>query len=192
MGVLGWSGTERSCLPVLVGIALPLVTLSVVACGSDSGVSATQAQEQQATRAVIMPTFTPLPTVLTEFAGCDIAPKAECPNVDFSGLDLGELRAFQGQNLARDPADLTDANLEGAKFVGTSARAVLFEGANLRNANFRGANLREASFYRADVTGADFTDAILDNADFEDAILDGVIYCNTMMKDGSISNEGCP
>jgi uncharacterized protein YjbI with pentapeptide repeats len=142
---------------------------------------------------MVMPSSTPLPTVLTALGSCEIGPKAQCPGADFSGQDLAEISVqHAGASEGREGADFTDANIEGANFAGANLKGVLFEGANASNANFRDANLREASFYKADVSGADFTNAILDNADFEDAITEGAIYCNTKMKDGSMSNEGCP
>lgn len=190
MGMRGSFGLKHTHLRLSSLMVYSLALLA--ACSSDSDASQLQTQEQQATRPAVIPSSTPLPTVLKELGNCEVGPKAQCPGADFGGLDLSELRAFQGHNEARDPADFTDADLEGATFAGANLRAVIFEGANLRNANFRDANLREASFYRADVSGADFTNAILDNADFEDAKLEGAIFCNTTLLDETVNRDGCP
>ena len=76
-----------------------------------------------------------------------------------------------GTNLAEFKAKLDEANLSGAKLVGT--------------------NLTEANLYRADLRGADLTRAILTFSDMEDALLEGAIFCETVMSNGSVNNQDC-
>lgn len=195
MRMLRPSGTFRSAQPFLAVVTFS-IALFLAACSSDSAASEPQPQEQQqatSQAATPVPTLTPIATVPKEVGSCEVGPKAQCPGADFSGQDMSEISVGHvGASKGREGADFTEANLEGAKFVGANLKGVVFDGANLRNASFQNANAREVSFYRADLTGVDFTGADIELADFEDAILDGVIYCNTKMKDGTMSKSGCP
>ena len=62
--------------------------------------------------------------------------------------------------------DLTEANLKGAKLMGAKLGDARLRGANLKGADLWGANLSDTN-------------------------LEGVIFCNTTMPDGSVTNSGC-
>ncbi len=71
--------------------------------------------------------------------------------VDLSGADLS------ARVLER--ANLSDVNLEGANLTGANLVRANLSGANLRAANFRRADLTESVLHRADMTQADFRGA---------------------------------
>ncbi|MEM7160441.1 MAG: pentapeptide repeat-containing protein [Myxococcota bacterium] len=56
-------------------------------------------------------------------------------------------------------ADLGDASLKRARFVGANVKTCCFDGADLREADFSGAALEGASFQGADLRGARFEGA---------------------------------
>lgn len=102
-----------------------------------------------------------------------------CVACDLSGADLRWANVYEAElggapnlvNAVMDEADLSGANLYGANL----------EGAMLRNANLAGATLSWASLLGADLTGADISDARFD----------GVIFCKTIMPDGSQNDANC-
>ena len=68
-------------------------------------------------------------------------------------------------------ADLRRANLGGANLALTNLSGADLEGANLESTNLYGAILNRAN---------------MKNANMRNANIDGVLFCNTIMPDGSI------
>ena len=93
-------------------------------------------------------------------------------------------------------ADLTDANLHGARLQRATA-----VGANLTNADLGQANLSEANFQKANLEGAELTAAIFGNADLREANLlkanlrganwSQTLLCNTTMPNGEVIDRNC-
>ena len=70
-------------------------------------------------------------------------------------------------------ADLLDAHLENADFLGANLSGADLAGAHLHRADFYNADLSGATVYGADFTGADLDNADLDNAEILDANFSG-------------------
>lgn len=102
-----------------------------------------------------------------------------CVGCDLSGGDLRWANVYEAE-LAGAPnlvnADLSRADLSGANLYG----------ANLQGTRLVGAMLAGATLSWSNMTGADLT-----GADVTDARLDGVIFCRTIMPDGSENNANC-
>lgn len=64
-------------------------------------------------------------------------------------------------------------------------------GADLRNADLSGANLSGSNLSYADLSGANLRRANLSGANLSDAELSGARFCNTIMPDVSVRNDGC-
>ena len=102
---------------------------------------------------------------------------------------------FASSAFAFDPADvqkLKDTN----KCVECNLYKAILSGANLRianliRANLSGADLSGADLIGANLSGANLIGADLDGADLIGAIMNGVIFCNTIMPDGSVIYSGC-
>ncbi len=173
-----WTGRTR-LLTLFCLLMLASPSLLMAACGS-------AAAPQPEGTAII---GTPVPTIGGTIGGCEIGPKADCPGVDFSNRDLGEivLGWQQKDDYGRDAADLKEANLRGALFVASNLEGIVFESADLREANFRLANLTNASLFGADASGADFTRATLESGEFKDADLSGANFSGAVMKGGDFT-----
>jgi uncharacterized protein YjbI with pentapeptide repeats len=119
------------------------------------------------------------------------------------------LRSVNLQNAEIVDANLMGADLTGANLSRASLNRVRFLYANLSGAIFRNAILNEVDFDNADLTNADFSgarDAEFDELYIFDTYLryapvkpinlnriekGGAIFCNTILPDGSICNDGC-
>ena len=163
----------------------PLLLASVLALAAACGSAAVQAPTPLAT----LLGATPVPTIPGVVADCEIGPGAECPGADFSDLDLGKVpqRWNSTEAIGREGLDFTEANLRGAKFIGTNLEGIEFIRADLREANFHLSNLKEAVLLEADASGADFSLATLANAEFEGANLSGADFTGAVMKGGDFS-----
>ncbi len=169
------------CLLALAGASL----LALGGCGSGGG---TLHQE--------VPTpggedfaITPVPTIGGLIGGCEIGQGAECPGADFSHQDLGEIIIGWRQldELGRDSADLEEANLRGALFVGANLEGIRLGQADLREADFLLANLTKASLFGADASGANFEKATLDNAELKGATFSGANFEGASMRGADLS-----
>jgi uncharacterized protein YjbI with pentapeptide repeats/beta-lactamase regulating signal transducer with metallopeptidase domain len=114
----------------------------------------------------------------------------------------GELTREKVQNCLQcdfSNADLSNLDLHGLSFTGTS-----FANANLANADLRGvhftgvnftnANLNDANLRNARISGADFTNANLDGADLTGGRVVGSLLKNTNIGDAATTRafiEGC-
>ena len=98
-----------------------------------------------------------------------------------------DLRKALLKNKFLHSVDLGDADLSGAELQG----AQLLK-AKLTNAILRDANLQNAYLQGADLNGAQLNGANLKGAETEGANFEKVVYCKTIMPDGSINSEGCP
>ncbi len=110
---------------------------------------------------------------------------------------------LQGAKLARanlEGATLYGANLEGADLWQVNLHLADLQNANLQgahlNANLQGAHLRNAHLQRADLIdaqlqGAHLNDAELQEADLENANLQGTFLENAQYTDNSTSQQTC-
>ncbi|MEG4964370.1 pentapeptide repeat-containing protein [Microcoleus sp. K4-B3] len=118
---------------------------------------------------------------------------------DLSGINLSDA------NLTR--ADLSCVNLSGANLSSANLDSATLEctiltGANLRKAildyaelvcDLIDVDLREASIFCTRLVGTDLTRANLMGATFQvHTEEDGLIFCDTIMPDGTINNENYP
>lgn len=128
-----------------------------------------------------------------------VAQAAECaappaPDIDWKRCSLA------GRVLVE--VDLTDANLDSARFhradlsgavlAGVSARRTKFNSAIMVGVDLSGALLHEADFTRADLIGADFSGAdlsraVLYSADLTGANLEGAILTDTDFQKADLS-----
>ncbi len=86
------------------------------------------------------------------------------------------MNSFYGSNL-------TDSTFEGALAMGVD-----FTLANLTRVNFTDTDLRGANFAQANLAGANLTRANLFGVNLEGANLEGVIWCDTVLPDGTITS----
>ena len=112
-------------------------------------------------------------------------------NLEGARLDGGIFRDANLENAnmlsaSAYQADFTGANLKGVVLEYVDAEDAIFDGADLTGATLTGANLGNANFTGANLTGADLTDAQI-----EGAILDEVVFCQTVMPDGSKNDSNC-
>ncbi len=103
----------------------------------------------------------------------------ECAACDLSGADLRWAAVYAAE--LGGAANLVDAVLDGADLSNANLYGANLEGTNLRGANLAGADLSWSSMISADLTDADLTDAKLA----------GVIFCNTIMPDGTENDANC-
>jgi len=129
-------------------------------------------------------------------------------------FELSNLSNEDMSNVLLDGGSLSGANMSGSDLTGArlwrvDAGGVDLSGAVLRETSFdRGTNLRNADFSGADLRGASFRNVYLAGANFSDADLTGVygvlnkylienafdrpvVFCRTIMPDGSINSDGC-
>ena len=102
-----------------------------------------------------------------------------CEACDLSGADLRWAAVYAAElGGAENLVDgvLNEADLSGANLYGANLESTKFRGANLS-----GADLSWSSLIGADLTGADLTDAKLA----------GVIFCGTIMPDGTENDANC-
>ena len=163
----------------------PILLASVLALAAACGSAAVQAPTP-------LPTLlgaTPVPTIPGVIGECEIGSGAECPGADFSDMDLsaGVVGWHQEETVGREGADFTDANLKGAKFIGTNLEGTDLSRADLREANFQLSNLTEAVLLEADASGADFSLATLESAEFEGANLSEADFSSAVMKGGDFT-----
>ena len=176
---------HRRVLARVIPALGPLLLASVLALTAACGSAAVQAPTPLAT----LLGATPVPTIPGVIADCDIGPGAECPGADFSDMDMGAAAVgwHQAETVGREGLDFTEANLRGAKFIGTNLEGIEFIRADLREANFHLSNLTEAVLLEADASGADFSLATLENAEFEGANLSGADFSGAVMKGGDFT-----
>ena len=182
---MGSLGHRRGLARVMPALG-PLLLASVLALAAACGSAAVQAPTPLAT----LLGATPVPTIPGVVADCEIGPGAECPGADFSDLDLAAVAYSwwsMEETVGREGLDFTEANLRGAKFIGTLAVGATFVRADLREANFHLSDLTEAVLLEADASGADFSLATLENAEFEGANLSGADFSGAAMKGGDFS-----
>lgn len=102
------------------------------------------------------------------------APAGSTPTVRIRTLaDLDRFRGHGDQGPQLDAADLTSANLVGAR---------------LSMANLVGARLDRAKLARAWLDGANLTEASLDEADLTEARLDGANLTRTILRKANLTN----
>jgi len=134
-------------------------------------------------------------TVLRPSIYSELAPHPrEAPT--FAGARMAGVRVFG----RLDFADFRNADMSGARFVGTdgrdenlslgrgSFRAANFSGANLAGAKFGGSNFSYARFAGANLAGADLRGCDLTRADFSDADLTGADLSGAIVEEASFSN----
>ena len=119
------------------------------------------------------------PALSQSIHGCLIAPKAQCQNVDLSGINLG--------GAALNGADLSGANLNQTQLIGADLRGTNLDGADLTGAQLSGANLSGAVLVAASASGANFSQANLSSANLsainlESAILDGANFSHARLQ----------
>ncbi len=126
--------------------------------------------------------FALIPTALAawdESAVAQLRDTGRCEECDLTRADLRWAAVYAAElggapNLVDgvlDRSDLSGANLYGANLEGTS----------LRNANLTGADLSWSVMIGTDLTGADLTGAKLT----------GIIFCDTIMPDGTANDAHC-
>ena len=176
---------HRRVLARVIPALGPLLLASVLALTAACGSAAVQAPTPLAT----LLGATPVPTIPGVIADCDIGPGAECPGADFSDMDMGAAAVgwHQAETVGREGLDFTEANLRGAKFIGTNLEGIEFIRADLREANFHLSNLTEAVLQEVDASGADFSLATLANGQFDGANLSGADFTGAVMKGGDFS-----
>ena len=87
-------------------------------------------------------------------------------------------------------ANLQEANLERARFVGATLQGADLREANLQGANLLGADLREAYLTNADLAGADLRDADITTSKLSNVRIDGTKFCHTSTPWGE-DNDDC-
>ncbi|NEO85896.1 MAG: pentapeptide repeat-containing protein [Spirulina sp. SIO3F2] len=115
---------------------------------------------------------------------------------NLSGANLRETRLhnanLEGANLSASLRLLTTldlaayTDLTGSDLSGANLKKAKLSSANFQGANLSKANLQEADLFRVDLRGADLREANLEGAKIHE-----VLYCNTIMPDGSINNQDC-
>ncbi|MDJ0554138.1 MAG: pentapeptide repeat-containing protein [Microcoleaceae cyanobacterium MO_207.B10] len=100
-----------------------------------------------------------------------------------------------------EAANLTKANLQGANLFRTNLSNANLNSTILRQANLTGANLKNANLSNADFSSLTnsyptqiptyLDEADLTNANINNAKLEGARMCQTIMPDGTISQQGC-
>jgi uncharacterized protein YjbI with pentapeptide repeats len=91
-------------------------------------------------------------------------------------------------------ADFRGANLQNTDFSDAILIGTNFESADLRKANLRGVRFIDADINTTNninLTGTNLSDAILLHAVYKDTQLENAILCNTILRDGLISNRDC-
>ena len=127
------------------------------------------------------------------------------PCVNESALD-GTGQNEQAASAGGDQPAHDPLALAGAQMSGQDLREVDLRGADLSNANLnaanlflvdmtdadcRGATFRNANLQYVKLLGADLTDADLTGADMQGTRTRDATFCNTIMPDGTINNDGC-
>ena len=103
---------------------------------------------------------------------------------------LGALAvACAGSALA---ADLTAKDIAHSLFQSKNGKPINFGGKSLAGLDLAGLDFSGARLAGSDLIGADLSDADLTGADLEGANLSDVIFCRTVMDDGTTNNAGCP
>lgn len=135
---------------------------------------------------------------------------ASLGNANLENANLSQVR-LSGVDLTG--ANLQQANLEGSKLDNHSIRlwngfveppdllqpltlyfsadAIHFE-TNLNSANLHGANLTGAKFEDISMVRANLSNANLTGTKLEEANISGANLCETIMPDGTQSQQGCP
>ncbi len=108
----------------------------------------------------------------------NLTQKKSCPGCFLGGTKL-DLLNLTGANLSQ-------ADMRGAKFFGTTLRNANLRGANLTGADFRGAKIQGADF-----GGADLTNATLQGAKISETKFEGAIFKNTTLPDGKKCTGDC-
>ena len=95
----------------------------------------------------------------------------------------GSASAFDPDDLQRlkDTGSCVNCDLRNADLRGTDLSDANLALANLSGADLQGANLESVNFY-----GAILNRTNMGNANLTKANLDGVLFCDTIMPDGSI------
>jgi uncharacterized protein YjbI with pentapeptide repeats len=92
---------------------------------------------------------------------------------------------YEARYVGLDDADLSEANLRGARLVSTSGKEFI----SLKNANLRRAKLSKTILYGADLSGADLSEANLRHAYLSKTTLSGSILREANLSKANLSGS---
>jgi len=115
------------------------------------------------------------------------------PLVTFNALALAASDGTIGST-AKDPwnltgADLRSANLDGLHLDGAHLRGVSLRGASLRGTSLVGADLQDADLSGADLSAADLHGVVADRARLTGTILDGTVLRGARLRGADLSRS---
>ena len=113
-----------------------------------------------------------------------------CEDCDLSEADLREIFSWSAQESLRG-ADLSYANMSGTLMVGIKLDRANLTRANISRANASGVPFKKANLSGANLRGANLFMADLTGANLSGANIDAVLFCYTIMPDGSTNMSGC-
>ena len=86
---------------------------------------------------------------------------------------------------------LSKVDLKGANLIKVNLSLAYLDNIDLTGANLTKVTVMSSDFIKVNLTGANLTGANLTGANLTGAIMKGVVFCVTIMPDGTTNNSGC-
>jgi hypothetical protein len=107
-----------------------------------------------------------------------------------ANLQKSDLRSTDLSGVYLSEANLSDVNLQYADLSDIDLSEANLSNANLQYADLNRSILFQANLENADLDYANLTDADLEQANLSNAQTRMTIFCNTIMPDGTIRDDG--